>query len=204
MAESSDVVISWQTDVNRHDNPDEECSLPLERNQKIEDYDDDDVVEKEESINDLCKWLRDLYPNGCSNEKNVYYKYFREISDSKGFDISGMPTTEELHGLPLRKVELEKLESEGKNLDDIVNCAKSAITHYNNRKGTNYKFVKLVKANSRSWDFGVNFHLTIEAEDDLHKETFQALVWWGWVPKKICSAVKFCRIRAPSAAARAT
>lgn len=205
MAESVEVIPYCQADDKTHDNakekrrdhPKEERSSPAEKMQKIED-DDEEVVEKEESIKDLCSWLRDFYPNGCSDEKDLLFKYFREMSDSKGFDISNMPTNQ-YYWLPLTKLEIE-----GRRNDKIDYHAECAINHYNDRKGTNYKFVKLDKANSQGWDTGVNFYITFQADDDWDAQTFQALVWWGLGPEEICSVVKFCHIRPRSSATKST
>ncbi|OMO86076.1 hypothetical protein CCACVL1_09813 [Corchorus capsularis] len=102
-------------------------------------------------------------------------QYFAAVAASRGFDVPAFPDDVSACCviIPLDLTEDGALEE----LEPL--CL--AAVDYLNRNG-DYKFQKLVKANSEVCGFGINHYLTLKAYNSLKSttETFEAIVLMGF------------------------
>lgn len=196
-----------------------ESSSPVHKKQRSDEKDelefyDEDIrqinlqadrlvyTEKDHALDSIISILNHYYPDGCNDENDVWFKYWRQLVDSEGFDIDPIPYHDTTK-LPipchdarnLAFVPLLELENYPGIHESIIKQAKLAIEHHNQKKDTDYEFAKVEKANARFWGpICANFYITFLAKDPYAAcglTTFQALVWEGAEPDEYY--VKFCR-----------
>ncbi|KAK8521917.1 hypothetical protein V6N13_021985 [Hibiscus sabdariffa] len=120
-------------------------------------------------MSEAKKPVDDMYDSdedGMSKED--WARYEKEVSSSRGYDVGVYDCLS--CGL-ITPIDVDCLE-------ELPSYAKMAVDYYNGHNHTNFKFVELVKVNSRVVS-GILFYLTFKVEDaDNEKtETFQARVW---------------------------
>ncbi|KAF7124193.1 hypothetical protein RHSIM_Rhsim12G0199400 [Rhododendron simsii] len=113
--------------------------------------------------------------------------YSKKVTESEGFDVVDLPYNIDSYGL-IRPV--KQSNEEDRILEE---CAKSAIVTFNKEHKTEYRFVKVIKANYHPAS-GIYYYITFEAEHkDVGSKNFQAFVrFFLQTP-----TVEFCRIEEP-------
>ncbi|XP_059624545.1 uncharacterized protein LOC132267398 [Cornus florida] len=111
-------------------------------------------------------------------------KYRKQIAASEGFDCDDYPPDIGEVGYIVPYLMPNREFRNTKNMNELINSSMIAMIDYNEKHDTNFKFVKVLKANSLVVQ-GVIFYITFEAKgddndaDEGETEMFQAKVYFG-------------------------
>ncbi|TMW98956.1 hypothetical protein EJD97_003238 [Solanum chilense] len=160
----------------------EETDTPAPKKHKIGDQEDTANISDEEDgyTNPLFRTCADYDSEeenycpdipGAKMDKPLWEKYWKQIKESEGFDITDCPGGCWMTTI----VPMQHILYTTENVDRLKGHAGKALEHYNNINGTSYEVDNILKVNGQAAGRFFAYYLTFSTKNG-ETHTFQAKV----------------------------